>query len=64
MAVSQQMGLLKAQLQQALAEIEKQEQAIEASLQPQTVAQVEEKERKLQEELSKLEKRKRELATG
>ena len=63
-AATQQLGALKVQLQQALAEIETQERALELSSQPQTVAQVEEKERKLHEELAKLDKRKKELAKG
>jgi hypothetical protein len=57
-AASQHLGALKAQLHQALADIEKQESA----LQPQTVAEVEEHEKKLQGELAKLDKRKKELA--
>ncbi|MGO9777800.1 MAG: hypothetical protein ACLPM3_14555 [Terracidiphilus sp.] len=51
------MNALKTQLKQALADIEKQESA----LQPQTVAQVEEQEAKLQEKLASLAQRKKEL---
>ncbi len=60
-AASQQLGVLKAQLQQALLQIEQQEQALAQSSQPQTLAQVEERERMLREELAKLDKRKKEL---
>jgi hypothetical protein len=55
------LGVLKAQLQQALLQIEQQEKALAEISQPQTLAQVEERESKLQEELAKLEKRKKEL---
>ena len=61
-AASQQLGVLKAQLQQALLQIEQQEQALAQISEPQTLAQVEERESKLQEELAKLDKRKKELA--
>jgi len=54
---AQQLNALKTQLKQALADIEKQESA----LQPQTVAQVEEQEDKLQEKLASLAQRKKEL---
>jgi hypothetical protein len=54
---AQQLSALKTQLKQALADIEKQESA----LQPQTVAQVEEQEGKLQEKLASLAQRKKEL---
>jgi hypothetical protein len=61
-AAGRQLGAVKAQLQQALAEVEKQEQAAEASSQAQTLAQAEEQEKKLQAELAKLAQRKKELA--
>jgi hypothetical protein len=57
-AASQHLSAIKAQLHEALADVEKQESA----LQPQTVAEVEEHEKKLQGELAKLDKRKKELA--
>ena len=59
---SQQLAALKVQLQQALAEIEKQQEAVSASLQPQTVGQVDELLGKMREAIDELEKRKAELA--
>ena len=52
---------LKAQLKQALANIEHQEKALEESMQPKTVAEVEEMQGKLKEAVSELEKHKEHL---
>jgi signal transduction histidine kinase len=60
--VSQQLAALKVQLQQELAEIEKQQEAVNASLKPQTIAQVDELLGKMREAIDELEKRKAELA--
>lgn len=60
-ALSQQLAAVKVQLQKALAEIETEQAAVDASLQPQTVAQVEELQGKMREALAELERRKAEL---
>jgi hypothetical protein len=58
---SQQLAALKAQLQQAIAQIENQENVVNESLKPQTVEQVEDLQGKLRDALAELDKRKSEL---
>ena len=53
---------MKEQLKQQLAEVEKQEQSAAESLRPQTVAEVDELQKKLQEALDELKARRAELA--
>jgi hypothetical protein len=60
-AAGNQLAALKAQLQEALADIEKQQKALEESLRPQTVADVEQLQEKMKEAMSELDKRKAEL---
>jgi hypothetical protein len=55
------LAAVKVQLQQALADIEKQERAAAESAEPQTAAEVESLQTKLHEAISELEKRKQEL---
>jgi hypothetical protein len=52
---------LKEQLKQHLAEVEKQEKATEESLRPQSVAQVDELQKKLEAALEELKNRRAEL---
>jgi hypothetical protein len=58
---AEQLAALKSQLQQALTDIENQEKIVNDSLQPQTVAQVEELQTKLRSALADLDRRKSEL---
>jgi hypothetical protein len=60
-SASGQLAALKAQLQQALTEIENHEKAVNESLKPQTVAEVEELQGKLRDALVELDQRKSEL---
>lgn len=60
-AAGTQLTALKAQLQEALADIEKQQKALEESLRPQTLADVEQLQEKMKEAMSELDKRKAEL---
>jgi hypothetical protein len=53
---------LKERLKQHLAEIEKQEKAAEESLRPQTVAEVDDLQKKLQDAMEELKQRRAELA--
>src|SRR5205807_10658985 len=55
------LAALKAQLQQAIADIEQQEQSMAESMQPQTIAEVNDLEAKLQGSLEELKKRRAEL---
>lgn len=57
----EQLALLKAQLKEELAQIEKEEEALEARLKPQTVAEVESLQHKMREAVEELEKLKAEL---
>ncbi|MGA2760944.1 MAG: hypothetical protein ABSF08_11555 [Candidatus Cybelea sp.] len=59
--VADQLGELKAQLQQAVAEIEDLEKGLKESAQPRTVAEIEDLEDKLQAAMAELKKRKSEL---
>ena len=56
------LGALKEQLKRQLAAIEKQEQAAEEALKPQTVSQVDQLMKKLQEAMDELKTRRAELA--
>ncbi len=56
------MTALKEQLKQQLAEVEKQEQAAAESMRPQTVAEVDNLQKKLQDALDELKARRAELA--
>ena len=56
------LGTLKEQLKRQLAAIEKQEQAAEEALKPQTVSQVDQLMKKLQEAMDELKTRRAELA--
>jgi hypothetical protein len=58
---AEQLAILKAQLKQALVDIENREKALEETLEPQTAAQIEELEGKLEEALTELRRRKSEL---
>jgi hypothetical protein len=60
-AASDQLTVLKAQLQEALVRIEQEEQALAQITQPKTLDQVAERESKLHAELAELAKRKAEL---
>lgn len=60
-AVVSQLAAVKAQLQQELAAIERQQQVVSESLRPQTVADVEELQSKLRNALVELDQRKQEL---
>lgn len=60
--LTEQLAALKTQLTQAVAEIERQQAAVDESLKPQTVAQVEELQAKMQEALAELDRRKQELS--
>jgi hypothetical protein len=62
MVAIHQLAALKAQLLQAVSEIVAQGKARDASLQPQTLAQAEEQEKRLQAELAKVGQHKKELA--
>jgi hypothetical protein len=55
------LSALKEQLKQQLADVEKQQQATEDSLRPNTVAQVDELQKKLQDALEELKARRAEL---
>lgn len=55
------LSALKEQLKQQLAEVEKQEKATEESLRPQSVAQVDELQKKLEGALEELKSRRKEL---
>jgi hypothetical protein len=56
------LSMLKEQLKQQLAAVEEQEQAIDASLQPQTVSQVDQLMQKLQDAMEELKKQRVTLA--
>ncbi len=60
-AAAEQLAMLKAQLKEALEEVERQEKIANEQAQPQTVAEVDELEAKLTEALAELRKRKSEL---
>ena len=60
-AAAQQLAALKAELQQALRDVETQQQAADESLRPQTVAEVEQLQAKLKDALAELDSRKQEL---
>jgi hypothetical protein len=60
-ALVEHLALLKAQLKEELAQIEKEEEALEAQLKPQTVAEVENLQLKMREAVEELEKLKSEL---
>ena len=55
------LSALKEQLKQQLAEVEKQEQATDESLRPQTVAEADDLQQKLQAALEELKARRKEL---
>jgi hypothetical protein len=57
----QTLAALKAQLQQALSEVERQEKDAQERMRPQTVAEVDELQKKLQSGLDELKKRRAEL---
>jgi hypothetical protein len=57
----QALAALKAQLQQALAEVDKQGKAAEEALRPQTVAEVDALQKKLQDAMDELKTRRAEL---
>lgn len=59
--MTEQVATLKAQLRQALAEVEKEQQALDESLRPQTVAEVEQLQAKLKDAMAELDNRKLEL---
>jgi len=59
--VSQQLAILKAQLKQALAEVENEERIVNEVLEPKTVAQVEELQNELRKALKDLDSRKAKL---
>lgn len=58
---AEQLAILKADLKEALAEVERQERAVEETLKPRDVAEVEELEGKLNEALTELERIKAQL---
>jgi hypothetical protein len=58
---TEQLALLKAQLKEALKEVEDQEEALNESLRPKTVAEVKQLQDELRDALAELEKRKSEL---
>jgi hypothetical protein len=57
----EELAALKAQLRQALLQVESQEKSLEEKSRPQTVAQIEELEEKIREALGELERRKSDL---
>ncbi len=63
-AYAEQLSALKVQLGAALAEIERQEKAVNESMEPQTLEDVEMLQGKLREAMAELEERKRKLQRG